>query len=366
MERPAHRCLGWRLAVPFVQLPAAIRVPLHGDSVSSRTARLSDGIHGASSSSSGIGRRLGGEGDSQTSRANEASLTATIVLGACAAVAAATRRRRRILNSTRQSKTSLRAQANAIESLVERPRTGKVLDWPSASLARREPMSKKELAKRNKLGKTDDGPKNAKQIKEAGDLERVQAEGCGSSRTYRSLSKVEQGKVTKAAEELGLSHKVEGLGALTVYKSGKELLLGVVPFSFKELGLHQVIVAALHKWTPNALRKATHCQAWAIPKILLGKDVLIQSETGSGKTLAYLLPAAQSAIERAWGLEPRSLAQKKTEDEEDDDDEDAEEMGDPREKKAFVATEANPDSAVCYRLDPVVGQKYVKLLVRPE
>mmetsp|Transcript_96317 Transcript_96317/g.173766 ORF Transcript_96317/g.173766 Transcript_96317/m.173766 type:complete len:886 (-) Transcript_96317:25-2682(-) len=227
-------------------------------------------------------------------------------------------------------------------------------------------MSKKELAKRNKLGKTDDGPKNAKQIKEAGDLERVQAEGCGSSRTYRSLSKVEQGKVTKAAEELGLSHKVEGLGALTVYKSGKELLLGVVPFSFKELGLHQVIVAALHKWTPNALRKATHCQAWAIPKILLGKDVLIQSETGSGKTLAYLLPAAQSAIERAWCLEPRSLAQKKTEDEEDDDDEDAEEMGDPREKKAFVATEANPDSAVCYRLDPVVGQKYVKLLVRPE
>jgi superfamily II DNA/RNA helicase len=43
----------------------------------------------------------------------------------------------------------------------------------------------------------------------------------------------------------------------------------------------------------------TDIQAAAIPEVLAGGNVAIQSYTGSGKTLAYLLPALSLAVERA-------------------------------------------------------------------
>ena len=54
----------------------------------------------------------------------------------------------------------------------------------------------------------------------------------------------------------------------------------------------------LHETTAEALAKAeistpTSVQSRAIPEVLAGKDVLVQSATGTGKTLAYLLPLLQ-------------------------------------------------------------------------
>ena len=64
--------------------------------------------------------------------------------------------------------------------------------------------------------------------------------------------------------------------------------------AFSEGGLEipDFIAAALKK---AGIKEATEVQRAAIPAILSGNDVLIQSATGSGKTLAYLLPLLQRA-----------------------------------------------------------------------
>ncbi len=63
-------------------------------------------------------------------------------------------------------------------------------------------------------------------------------------------------------------------------------------FSDSGLDMPDFLAAALRK---AGIREASDVQRAAIPVILAGKDVLIQSATGTGKTLAYLLPLLQRA-----------------------------------------------------------------------
>lgn len=57
--------------------------------------------------------------------------------------------------------------------------------------------------------------------------------------------------------------------------------------NFLDLSLPTVLVTALEK---QGITIPTPVQNEALPLVLAGKDVFIQSETGTGKTLAYLLP----------------------------------------------------------------------------
>lgn len=179
----------------------------------------------------------------------------------------------------------------------------------------------------------------------------------GSAKSFR-LTKSDSERLAKKAQELGLSLSREGRNQdLVVYKSGEELLYGVVPYSFQELGLHDIIVSALEKWEPPIVQ-ATHIQAAVIPKLLEGHDVCIQSETGSGKTLAYLLPAAQHAVEATYGTDEEGTLQV--------DDEDWEDTEERAKDHTFEAEDDEPTSSVCYRVETVVDRKDTKLLSRPE
>jgi len=57
--------------------------------------------------------------------------------------------------------------------------------------------------------------------------------------------------------------------------------------TFAEFALAPLLTEELHA---RGIKEPTPVQREAIPAILAGKDVLVQSPTGSGKTLAYLLP----------------------------------------------------------------------------
>lgn len=61
-------------------------------------------------------------------------------------------------------------------------------------------------------------------------------------------------------------------------------------FADSGLDMPDFLAAALKK---AGIREITDVQREAIPAILSGKDVVIQSATGTGKTLAYLLPLLQ-------------------------------------------------------------------------
>ena len=60
--------------------------------------------------------------------------------------------------------------------------------------------------------------------------------------------------------------------------------------SFKELGVSRPVKENLEE---NDITEPTEVQKKAIPKVLDGKDVMVESETGSGKTLAFSLPLIQ-------------------------------------------------------------------------
>ncbi|KAK3280547.1 hypothetical protein CYMTET_11618 [Cymbomonas tetramitiformis] len=62
---------------------------------------------------------------------------------------------------------------------------------------------------------------------------------------------------------------------------------------FASLGVDPFLTRAL---TSDKYDKATDVQVAAIPPILAGENVALQSHTGSGKTLAYLLPLMTRAI----------------------------------------------------------------------
>ncbi|KAF3787717.1 DEAD-box ATP-dependent RNA helicase 47A [Nymphaea thermarum] len=68
------------------------------------------------------------------------------------------------------------------------------------------------------------------------------------------------------------------------------LEIETAPFAaktFADLGLSPLLIDKLDK---GQMTKPTDIQSMAIPTVLKGHDVVIQSYTGSGKTLAYLLP----------------------------------------------------------------------------
>lgn len=66
--------------------------------------------------------------------------------------------------------------------------------------------------------------------------------------------------------------------------------------TFKQLGVDSRLSGKLRE---KGITEATPVQLAAIPRILEGADVAVQSYTGSGKTLAYLLPVLTDAIARA-------------------------------------------------------------------
>lgn len=70
--------------------------------------------------------------------------------------------------------------------------------------------------------------------------------------------------------------------------------------NFNELQVSQNIIDNLEK---EEITEPTQVQQKAIPKILEGKDLLVESETGSGKTLAFSLPL----INKIEGEETQAL-----------------------------------------------------------
>lgn len=56
---------------------------------------------------------------------------------------------------------------------------------------------------------------------------------------------------------------------------------------FLELGIRQEIYSALQE---KGIVEPTPVQIQAVPALIAGKDVIVQSQTGTGKTLAFLLP----------------------------------------------------------------------------
>ncbi|MFI3313336.1 MAG: DEAD/DEAH box helicase [Eubacteriales bacterium] len=60
---------------------------------------------------------------------------------------------------------------------------------------------------------------------------------------------------------------------------------------FKTMGLSDALISALET---EGITAPTDAQAQAMPLLMAGKDVVLQSQTGSGKTLCYLLPIYQS------------------------------------------------------------------------
>ncbi len=60
---------------------------------------------------------------------------------------------------------------------------------------------------------------------------------------------------------------------------------------FKTMGLSPALISALEK---VSITQPTDAQIQAMPLLLEGKDVVLQSQTGSGKTLCYLLPIYQA------------------------------------------------------------------------
>ena len=62
---------------------------------------------------------------------------------------------------------------------------------------------------------------------------------------------------------------------------------------FSELGLSSELLKAIDKL---GFEQAAPIQAEAIPALLLGKDVVGQSQTGSGKTVAFAAPAIEKVV----------------------------------------------------------------------
>lgn len=60
---------------------------------------------------------------------------------------------------------------------------------------------------------------------------------------------------------------------------------------FSDLSISQETVSRLEQ---NSITEPTEVQKKAIPEVLNGKDLLVESETGSGKTLAFSLPIIEN------------------------------------------------------------------------
>ncbi|PSH00960.1 MAG: ATP-dependent helicase, partial [Nanohaloarchaea archaeon SW_7_46_7] len=60
---------------------------------------------------------------------------------------------------------------------------------------------------------------------------------------------------------------------------------------FSDLTISESTVSRLEE---NGITEPTEVQEKAIPEVLNGKDLLVESETGSGKTLAFSLPMIEN------------------------------------------------------------------------
>lgn len=69
--------------------------------------------------------------------------------------------------------------------------------------------------------------------------------------------------------------------------------------TFSELGLRPELVEAL---SAAGFSASTEVQAQAIPMVLAGRDLMVQSRTGSGKTLAFALPTLHRLDPAARGV----------------------------------------------------------------
>ncbi|MCL1948384.1 MAG: DEAD/DEAH box helicase [Turicibacter sp.] len=63
--------------------------------------------------------------------------------------------------------------------------------------------------------------------------------------------------------------------------------------NFSQLNIHEALLAPLLK---QGIKIPKPVQESAIPKILGGSDLIVQSQTGSGKTLAFILPLIQLIV----------------------------------------------------------------------
>ncbi|TNJ26913.1 ATP-dependent RNA helicase [Giardia muris] len=64
--------------------------------------------------------------------------------------------------------------------------------------------------------------------------------------------------------------------------------------NFEKLGVHRTLVDALKA---QGITKPTWIQMSAIPKILMGENVVLKAQTGSGKTIAFLAPILTRMLE---------------------------------------------------------------------
>jgi len=184
------------------------------------------------------------------------------------------------------------------------------------------------------------------------DLASLLKQGPGASKTYSGLSSSESEALCRRAESDALCCQTRHDGSLVVYVPGDEMVYGVVPYGFEELGLHEDLVLALLNWEPEPLEQATHIQAASIPKLVDGDDLVIQAETGSGKTLAYLLPAAHRALQRADAKRADTNPPQLDDDDDEDEDEDLDSMEKP--------------TAGCYRVEAPAGAAGLRPIVRPD
>ena len=101
------------------------------------------------------------------------------------------------------------------------------------------------------------------------------------------------GRLSDSNEAPKSKVRVVGSNSIKAVKADgvkKSLEIESAPFaaeSFSELGLPPLLLERLET---TGFPVPTDVQSAAVPTILKGHDVVIQSYTGSGKTLAYLLP----------------------------------------------------------------------------
>ncbi|KAH9328596.1 hypothetical protein KI387_000704 [Taxus chinensis] len=98
-------------------------------------------------------------------------------------------------------------------------------------------------------------------------------------------------KYPPPSEKFPVTHKAKTYRSKT-NDDGKRKMINTesFPFAAKSFSAFNLSDALLERLKDEGLEVPTDVQVTAIPTILEGQDVAIQSYTGSGKTLAYLLP----------------------------------------------------------------------------
>lgn len=96
-------------------------------------------------------------------------------------------------------------------------------------------------------------------------------------------------ELLEAADEVAVHIQDEAAGPIT--STNVKLFTNG---NFEDLGVHRTLVDALKA---QGITKPTWIQMSAIPKILLGENVVMKAQTGSGKTIAFLAPILTRMLE---------------------------------------------------------------------